>query len=311
MSADWLPTAAFLLTTVFVLGLASTVHVLFFQYRSRLRTRLHELSDAGTGLSHQALFTRHGDDRSGYSWRSRIEAYYESAKLGIELTHFLQWTVGAALSFGILAAALTGRLWLGAACFLVVTGAAVGYVIAGRRRRRTKLMQQLPHALDAISRAVRAGQTLPAAFQLVANDFESPIADEFRLCYEEQNLGISYEASLRNLARRTELMELQILVVALLVQIRAGGNLAELLGNLSQMVQKRLRLQERVRALTGEGRMQAAVLIALPTVAFVLLLFIARDYVMTLWAYPALLATSLAAQFVGAIWIRRCIHFEY
>jgi tight adherence protein B len=106
-------------------------------------------------------------------------------------------------------------------------------------------------------------------------------------------------------------MELQILVVALLVQIRAGGNLAELLGNLSQMVQKRLRLQERVRALTGEGRMQAAVLIALPTVAFVLLLFIARDYVMTLWAYPSLLAASLTAQFVGAIWIRRCIHFDY
>lgn len=102
-----------------------------------------------------------------------------------------------------------------------------------------------------------------------------------------------------------------MLVVALLVQTRSGGNLIELLENLSGTIQKRLRLEGRVRALTGEGRMQAAVLIALPSVAFGALFFIARDYVGTLLMYPGLLAVSFGAQLLGALWIRRCIRFEY
>src|SRR6185503_11619850 len=119
--------------------------------------------------------------------------------------------------------------------------------------------------------------------------------------YEQQNLGIPHDTALRELARRTGIMELRILVVGLLVQSRSGGNLAELLANLSLLARKRLKLQQKVKALTGEGRMQAAVLLVLPLVSFASLLVLAPDYVSILFRHPALLVGALVAQVIGAI----------
>jgi tight adherence protein B len=162
-----------------------------------------------------------------------------------------------------------------------------------------------------ISRAVSAGQTVPAALQIIAQDFERPICEEFALCYEQQNLGMSRESALRKLAKRTGIMELQIFVVAVLVQAKSGGDLVELLDNLAAMVRKRLKLKDRIRALTGEGRMQALVLIVLPIMAFLGVLLIAPDYAQSLLDRPWLLAGTAGAQLMGAMWIRQIVNFEY
>jgi tight adherence protein B len=169
----------------------------------------------------------------------------------------------------------------------------------------------MPEAFDVISRAIRAGQTVPAAMQIIANDFDSPISDEFLCCYEQQNLGMSMEGALRNLARRTGVMELRIFVVALLVQNRGGGNLVEILNTLSDMTRKRLRLQAKVLALTGEGRMQANVLMVLPVVAFLGLLILAPAYASGLLRYPRVLVLTAFSQFLGCVWIRRIVNFDF
>jgi tight adherence protein B len=174
-----------------------------------------------------------------------------------------------------------------------------------------KLLVQLPQALDVVGRAIQAGKTIPAAFQIVADDLQPPIADEFRRCYEQQHLGISFDSSLRGLAERSPLMEMRIFIVALLVQAKSGGNLVELVRDISGVVKNRLKLEQRVKALTGEGRMQAAVLIVLPTAALGLLWILAPDYIAVLLEYPSLIVAALAAQAVGAVWIRRCIQIEY
>jgi tight adherence protein B len=211
-----------------------------------------------------------------------------------------------------LAAGIASQRWWGAA-LAFAAGSAIpsAYVWARRRARVCRMTTQFPDALDAISRAVRAGQTVPAAFQMVADDFPMPISDEFRYCYEQQNFGLSYDAALRNLAQRTGIMELRILVVALLVQSRSGGNLSELLQNLSTTVRKRLVLQQKVKALTGEGRMQAAVLIALPVVVFIAMYFLNRDYAQILLDRPWLLAGCVASQTVGAAVIHKFIQIDY
>jgi tight adherence protein B len=162
-----------------------------------------------------------------------------------------------------------------------------------------------------VSRAVRAGQTVPAALQIIAEDFDPPISTEFRQCYEQQNLGMSRESALRALASRTGIMELQIFVVALLVQAKSGGDLAELLDNLALVIQKRMKLQDRVRALTGEGRMQARVLMALPVAALVGILFLAPEYAAALLERPWLLVATAAIQGIGGLWIQRIIRIEY
>ncbi len=162
-----------------------------------------------------------------------------------------------------------------------------------------------------ISRAVRAGQTVPAALKIIAEDFQPPVAEEFALCYEQQNLGMSRESALRKLAERSGIMELEIFVVALLVQAKSGGDLVELLDNLAGMIQKRLKLKDRVRALTGEGRMQALVLLVLPIAGMFGILFLSPDYAKALVDRPWLLVATAAAQIVGALWVRRIVNFEY
>ena len=106
------------------------------------------------------------------------------------------------------------------------------------------------------------------------------------------------------------MMELRILVVALLVQSRSGGNLSTLLANLSAMVRKRLKMQQRIKSLTGEGRLQAAILIVLPVLAFLALLLVAPDYAASLIERPWLLAMTGLAELIGALWIRQIVRFE-
>src|SRR5262249_57164429 len=122
----------------------------------------------------------------------------------------------------------------------------------------------LPDAFDLMARVIRAGQTMSQAIQSVADEFDQPLAGEFAYCYEQQNLGLSPEVALRDLARRTGLVEVKIFVLAMLVQQQTGGNLAELLDKLSGVVRERFRVPGKIKALTAEGRMQATVLLVLP-----------------------------------------------
>src|SRR5207245_8851808 len=155
------------------------------------------------------------------------------------------------LAVGLLAAAI---------CFL--------FVLMKRNARLQKIMSQLPDAFDLMARIIRAGQTMSQGLQAVADEFDQPIAGEFAYCYEQQNLGLSPEVALRDLAQRTGLLEIKIFVLALLVQQQSGGNLAEMLDKLAGIIRERFKLRGKIRALTAEGRLQAGVLLALPPLLF-------------------------------------------
>lgn len=301
---------------LFLGSLALLAHDLLFRYRLLLRERVAELSGKPKSDANASVFKdlKQFDadlSASRTHWRARLQNVLDQADIRAPIGTL----VGASLLMGALIAALLvllSRAWwtapLGLLAGMLIPAA---YVRLKCRLRVHRLSHQLPEAFDAIGRAVKAGQTVPAAMQIVGDDFERPIRDEFRRCYEEQNLGMPHETALRNLAARTGVMELRIFVVALLVQSRSGGDLVELLSNLSSMVRKRIKLQQRVKALTGEGRMQAAVLIGLPFVAFFGIWIVAPDYAAILLKHPSLLLASAAAQFVGAIWIRRIVSFEF
>lgn len=156
------------------------------------------------------------------------------------------------------------------------------YLVRRRQARRRKMAKQLPQAFQMLSRFVRSGHTVPSAMQTVANAFPPPIADEFGRCCDEQQLGVSRESALRELAERNPIMELQMFVVALLVQGRSGGDIVAMFDNLASVVRKRQSFEGRVRALTGEGRMQAIVLVALPIIAFLGIYYLSPSYVGTL-----------------------------
>jgi tight adherence protein B len=314
MSASWISILTFAATALLVGAVASVAYDFFLRYRSLLHERLDELSgkslkDSNASvLDLKQLEKQASKNRS--NWRMRLQNMIAQAGLQISVARLASLSCALGVALGIVAAVVAKRWW--AFPVGLIPGAAVPilYIRLRRNRRIRKLVVQLPDAFDMMGRIVRAGQTVPAALQIIADDFEPPISEEFRRCCDQQNFGISFEAALRDLARRSGVMELRILVVALLVQARSGGNLAELVKNLATMVRTRLKLHQKLRAMTGEGRMQATVLIVLPTLAFACMLVLSPDYATTLVERPGLLIGTLVAQLAGAFWIRRIISFE-
>jgi len=224
---------------------------------------------------------------------------------------------GVSAVFGLVTAAATWLLfkqWIVAA-IVAPMGAAlpIFYVSILRARRSEKMLSQLPDAFDLMSRTMRAGQTIAQALQAVADEFSPPIADEFGFCYDQQNLGLSPEASMRDLARRTGLLELKIFVLAVMVHRQTGGNLSELLEKLATVIRHRYRIRGAIKALTAEGRLQAIILLALPLFMLMVMLVINRPYAIILFQYPYswLLIAMFISMAIGAYWIHRIISFDF
>jgi tight adherence protein B len=297
-----------------VIGTAGALYDTVFRYRTLLKGRLSEIAGEATGDRGSLLIdfkqiAAQASHAQG-NWRFRLRNFVQQADLPVDLRTLVAVSASLCAGLATVAGMILKNWWLPPCGLVVGIAAPFIYVHVKRVRRLRKMSWQLPDAFDVIGRGVRTGQTLSSAFQTIADEFDPPIADEFRNCYEQQNLGMSYDAALRDLARRTPMMELRILVVALLVQSRSGGNLTALLASLSTMVRKRLKMQQRMRSLTGEGRMQAAILMVLPILAFFILLVVAPDYSAELLARPWLLLTTGGAQLLGAVWIRQIVRFE-
>jgi tight adherence protein B len=191
-------------------------------------------------------------------------------------------------------------------------GLAPIWNVRRRRNARTeKLRSQLSDAFDLMSRVVRAGQTLGQALIAVADEFPQPISTEFAYCYEQQNLGLSPEVTFRDLTRRTGIIELKIFVLAVLVQQQTGGNLAELLTKLADVVRERYLIRGQIRTLTAEGRMQGWLLAGLPPLMLVLLLVLNPAYGMVHFQHLNILFATFAVEGLGVLWIRKIVNFDF
>ncbi len=178
------------------------------------------------------------------------------------------------------------------------------------KRRLKKFGSQLPDTLDLIGQALRAGQSLPSGIQLVAQQAADPLGPEFARCYEEQNLGVSLEQSLLSMADRVDNLDLRFFVTSVVLQRQTGGDLAEILDKIAHLIRERFTIQGQIQALTGEGRLSGAVLLALPPVLFVTMLRLNYDYVMMLFEDPLghkMLAGGIVFQFLGAWMIKKII----
>jgi tight adherence protein B len=250
-------------------------------------------------------------DEADPSLQQRFSAMLEQSGLDLSPQRLLLYTAATAGIGGGLAVALGAGVFTAAAAALLTAGLPFMYVWFKRKSRMNKLMGQLPDAFDLMGRVIRAGQTMSQALQAVADEFDAPISVEFAYCYEQQNLGLAPELALRDLARRTGLLEVKIFVLALLIQQQAGGNLAELLDKLAAIIRERFRIRGKIRSLTAEGRIQALVLLALPPGMFFLILFLNRAYEQVLLDNPVILVITLISEVIGALWIRKIVNFDF
>jgi len=183
-----------------------------------------------------------------------------------------------------------------------------------RRKRRLKTFGvQLPEALDMLARALRAGQSLGAGFNMVAGEMSAPLGKEFGRVFEEQNLGVSIEESLKSLSQRVPNLDLKFFATAVILQRQTGGDLAEILDKISRLIRERFQVWGQIQSLTGEGRLSGVVLLALPVVLFVAMLRLNHDYVMVLFNDPMgkkLLIGAIVLQVLGALVIRKIVDIK-
>lgn len=160
------------------------------------------------------------------------------------------------------------------------------YLQRRRARRLTKLEHQLPDALDLLTRALRAGHAFGSGLQMIGQEMAEPIASEFRFVHDEINFGVSLEQALTNLSVRVPITDLRYFVVAVLIQRESGGNLTEVLANLSRLIRQRLKLFWHIRILSAEGRLSAWVLGAMPFVLAALMNLFNPAFMSPLWTDP-------------------------
>lgn len=181
------------------------------------------------------------------------------------------------------------------------------------KKRMGKFNAQLPDALDMLSRSLRAGHSLGAGFGLISQEVANPLGREFGRCFEEQNLGVSLEESLQNMSERIPNLDLRFFATAVILQRQTGGDLAEILEKISNLIRARFRLAGQIQALTGEGRLSGIVLLALPPGLFLMMFVTNREYVMKLFTDPMgkwMLGITIFLQLIGAWTIKKIIDIK-
>lgn len=213
---------------------------------------------------------------------------------------------GFPLTFGILQMVIVVAFAAAIALPLMIVN-----IIAQRRRKRIE--EQFPISLDVFVRALRSGHPIASAIDLLTHEMEDPIGSEYGLVSDEVSYGADLSEALEDMAERWDLEDMRMFVVSLSVQSETGGNLAEILQNLSEVIRARASLYMKVRALSSEGRMTGWMLTVLPVLTLVgmflvnpgFYLDVARDPIFVI-GFPALLTLYL----IGFVMIRRMVDLK-
>jgi tight adherence protein B len=187
---------------------------------------------------------------------------------------------------------------------------AVGFLA---ERRRKKMQSQFPVALDIFVRALRSGHPIAGALDMLTKEMEDPIGSEFGLICDEVAYGAELSDALNDMAERWNLDDIRMFVVSISVQNETGGNLAEILDNLSKVIRERASLYLKVRALSSEGRMTGWLLTALPIIMFVALFTINPPFYLDVAGDPIFyigFPIMLAWYVVGVMAIRKMVNIK-
>ncbi len=309
--------------TVFLLAQGLTVPVFGEggKMRKRLKQRLSEL-DGQNDDDEIASLLRNKYLRSLSPWERSLESLpiLESLRRMIEQAGY------TVLAYRLVLVAIICAIVAGALAwhFTRMPAAAFGGVVIGallpfikvwqaRTERMGKFEEQLPDAIDSMRRALRAGHPFNAAIKLVAEDMDEPIAREFELTFADINYGNDVRRAMLGLLQRMPSMNVMALVTSVLVQKETGGNLAEILGQISAVIRGRFRFQRKVKTLSAEGRLSGWILALIPFALVVLLTLSSPDYLPVLMEDEVgkkMIAGGMVAGFVGIFWIRRIIRID-
>jgi tight adherence protein B len=183
-----------------------------------------------------------------------------------------------------------------------------------RTRRLRKFEEQFPEALDLLSRAMRAGHAFTTGMEMVASEMPQPVGPEFRLLHDQQNYGMPLQDALRVFADRVPLLDARFFVTAVLIQRESGGNLAEVLDNLTKVIRERFRVKRQMRVISAHGRITGWILVALPPVLGIALMTANPEHRRTMFGDPLgiqMIVGAIVLQIIGTLIIKKIINVEY
>lgn len=323
----WVVALATFATTIFafiaIASLAELLHL--FRHQRQLNKELQRMRSRSRGGLSDLTSPLLRDSRArGPQWlRFMLARFPRSADFAQLLEQAdSRLTVGAFLLFSLGSASATSLTMatLGGNPMFVGVSAALGLLVPVffvHRRRHKRFMafeENFPNAIDLLGRAIRAGHALSTGLDMVADEAAEPVAGEFRQVFEEQKYGLPLEESLQGLNDRIALPDVRIFSTAVTIQRDVGGNLAEILDNLSGIIRERFSFRRQLRTYTAQGRMTGFILGCAPIVAGVGMFLANPEYMEPLLYERAghlMLLAAAGLQLFGFILIRRITDIEY
>jgi len=242
-----------------------------------------------------------------------LASWIEQSGTKVSVSGVLLMAAGSGVASAFVAALFTRAPWA------MLAGFAIGFslpflVLRSKRARRLHTFEeQFPEALDLIGRALKAGHAFATGLKMVADEMDEPVGPEFRKTFDEQNFGLPLKDALENLTVRVPLLDMRFFSTAVLIQRETGGNLAEILDNLSHVVRERFKILRQVRVYTAHGRLTGYVLLALPAFLSVALMFINPEHMNLLFRErmgQMMLMGAIVMQTIGFLWIKQIVKIE-
>jgi tight adherence protein B len=326
---------------IFLVTLGLTISAVYFLIaapanRKKIQTRLAAIEQASFDVPADDVGLLRAEVLSQVPWVNRVllqippvvRVHVFLQQAGVEMTAGLLLLICVALG---LVAFLIGLLFNLATILLIIITfvgcvAPLLFVNFKRARRFSKFEELFPDAIDLLARAVRAGHAFTTALELIGRELPEPVAGEFRTTYEQQNFGMPLREAMHNLTVRVPLSDVTFFVSALHVQHESGGNLAEILDNLSFVIRERFKILRQVKVHTAQGRMTLYLLTGLGPAAAVLMLLVNPEYIGRFFADPqpkismailgdvplgsVMIAVAILLQIIGYFVIRKIIRIR-
>jgi len=247
--------------------------------------------------------------------RAALQARLARTGYPITIGHY----VLAVLAVGVLQALASGMIFglppLLAGLTGITQGLLLPHLVIGflGRRRLKRFVTRFPEAIDLIVRGLRSGLPVSESIGVVGREVAEPVGPEFRLVDQSVRLGRSLEEALWDAAQRIDVPEFKFFIISLSVQRETGGNLAETLENLSDILRRRRQMQLKIKALSSEARASAMIIGSLPFVMFGILLLVNGDYVLDLFRDPrgmVMVGIGLFFMTIGIVVMAKMVRFE-
>lgn len=281
--------------------------------RNSIYTQLDDEAETKKKPAIKDILKTTGKVFAAHSYSKKIEKELYKADIPMKGEEFLSLILILSGTAGFIGYTLLGGV--GQGVILIAITIAIPLIIIQRKKakRIAKINLQISESLNVMSNSLRAGYSFQQSIDLVSKEMSGPLAKEFAKTIREIHLGTTTDEALLNLTNRVDSEDLELLITAVLIQRQIGGNLAEILDNISQTIRDRIAIKGEIMTLTAQGRMSGLIVGLLPVALFAVLMLINPTYMSIMLTHKLgwiIIAAGIASELIGVYLIKKVVNIE-